>query len=189
MACGFMEVPPMLSVFAWLTNILGGSMFWIKLWPSLFVAATFIVAAKIIQSLGGKNFAIFILFLPFIFGVYLRLFFLFQPNTPEVFSWTMIAYSVIRFIQSKKNQWLYVLGISIGLGMMSKYSVAFFTVSIFAGLLFTKHRRIFLSKHFWYAMLVAFIIFLPNFIWQYNHHFPVVHHMQELQRTQLHYIY
>src|SRR5438045_841639 len=82
----------------------------------------------------------------------------------------------------------HVLGISIGLGMMSKYSVAFFTVSIFAGLLFTKHRRIFLSKHFWYAMLVAFIIFLPNFIWQYNHHFPVVHHMQELQRTQLQYI-
>lgn len=85
MAWGFMEVPPMLSFFAWLTNIFGGGMFWIKLWPSLFGAATFIVAGKIVQSLGGKNFALLLLFLPFIFGVYLRIFFLFQPNSPEIF--------------------------------------------------------------------------------------------------------
>src|ERR1035437_731573 len=188
MAWGFMEVPPLLSVFSWLTNIFGDGIFWIKLWPSLFGAATFIVAGKIVLSLGGKNFALLLLFLPFIFGVYLRLFFLFQPNTPEVFFWTMIVYSVIRFVQTKRNKWLYVLGVSIGLGMMSKYSVAFFTVSIFIGLLLTKHRIIFLNKHFWYGLFLAFIIFLPNFIWQYNFHFPVVHHMIELQRTQLQYV-
>jgi 4-amino-4-deoxy-L-arabinose transferase-like glycosyltransferase len=187
MAWGFMEVPPMLSVFAWLTHIFGDNIFWIKLWPSLFGAATF-VAARIVVSLGGKNFAILLLFLPFIFGVYLRLFFLFQPNTPEVFFWTMIAFSVIRFVQTKQNKWLYVLGISIGLGMMSKYSVAFFTVSILIGLLLTKHRNIFLNKHFWLASFLAFIIFLPNLIWQYAHHFPVVHHMKELQQTQLQFI-
>jgi len=188
MAWGFMEVPPLLSVFAWLTHIFGDSIFWIKLWPSLFGAATFIVAARIVVSLGGKNFAILLVFLPFIFGAYLRLFFLFQPNTPEVFFWSMIAFSVIRFVQTKRNKWLYVLGISIGLGMMSKYSVAFFTISILTGLLLTKHRTIFFNKHFWYASFLAFIIFLPNLIWQYNRHFPVVHHMQELQRTQLQYI-
>src|SRR6476660_1177455 len=77
MAWGFMEVPPLLSLFSWLTNLLGDGMFWIKLWPSLFGAATFIVCARIIQSLGGKSFAIVLIFLPFIFGVYLRLFFLF----------------------------------------------------------------------------------------------------------------
>jgi hypothetical protein len=188
MAWGFMEVPPLLSVFAWLTNFFGGSMFWIKLWPSLFGAATFIIAGRIVLSLGGKIFALFLLFLPFIFGVYLRLFFLFQPNTLEVFFWTMIGYSIICFIQTKRNKWLYVLGVSIGLGMMSKYSVAFFTVSVFIGLLFTKHRIIFLNKHFWYASLIAFIICLPNLIWQYNYHFPVAHHMKELQQTQLQYV-
>ena len=130
LAWGFMEVPPMLSVFAWLTHVFGDGMFWIKLWPSVFGAATFIVAGEIILSLGGKSFALLLLFLPFIFGVYLRLFFLFQPNSPEIFFWTMIAYSIIRYIQTEKNKWLYIFGISIGLGMMSKYSVAFFTVSI-----------------------------------------------------------
>jgi hypothetical protein len=188
LAWGFMEVPPLLSVFAWLTHIFGDGMFWIKLWPSLFGAATFIISGEILLSLGGKSFALLLLFLPFIFGAYLRVFFLFQPNPPEIFFWTMIAYSVIRFIQTGKNKWLYFFGVSVGLGMMSKYSVAFFTLSVIGGLLFTRYRTIFLNKHFWYASLVGFVIFLPNLLWQYHYSFPVVHHMQELQRTQLQYI-
>src|SRR5580693_197185 len=70
MAWGFMEVPPLLSVFAWLTNAYGGSFFWVKLWPSLFGSLTFIVVGKTIQSLGGKSFAIFLGFLSFIFSAY-----------------------------------------------------------------------------------------------------------------------
>src|SRR6478735_6120467 len=188
LAFGFMEVPPMLSIFAWLTHLFGGGLFWVKLWPSLFGAATFIIAGKTVQSLGGKNFALILLFLPFIFGVYLRLFFLFQPNPPEVFFWTMIAYSLIRFIQTKENKWFYLFGVSVGLGMLSKYSVAFYTTSILMGLLCTKHRTVFINKHFWFASLIGFIIFLPNLIWQYQNHFPVIFHMKELQQTQLQYI-
>ena len=183
-----MEVPPMLSVFAWLTNFFGGGMFWIKLWPSLFGAATFIVAGKIIQSLGGKSFALFLLFLSFLTGVYLRLFFLFQPNPPEVFFWTMIAYSFIRFIQTGKNKWLYVFGISAGLGMLGKYSVAFFAISILVGLLFTPYRKIFINKHFWCASFIGLLIFLPTILWEFNHHLPAMHHMKQLQERQLQYV-
>jgi 4-amino-4-deoxy-L-arabinose transferase-like glycosyltransferase len=188
MAWGFMEVPPLLSVFAWLTNAFGGGMFWIKLWPSLFGALTFIVTGKIILSLGGRAFALLLAFLPFIFGVYLRLQFLFQPNFLEVFFWTMIAYSIFRYIRTERKRWLYVFGISVGFGMISKYSVAFFVVSILLGLLLTKERKIFADKHLYFAGIVAILIFLPTFLWEYNHHFPVITHMKELERTQLQYV-
>ena len=173
LAWGFMEVPPMLSIFAWLTHFLGDGMFWIKFWPNMFGDLTFIVSAKIVQKLGGGLFAIFLVFLPFIFGVYLRLFFLFQPNTPEVFFWTMIAYSVLRYIQTDKNKYLYFLGVSVGLGMLSKYSVAIFLVSILAGLLMSKQRKIFSNKHLYYAGIIALLLFLPTILWEYNHHFPI----------------
>ena len=188
LAWGFMEVPPLLSVFAWLTHFLGDGMFWIKLWPSLFGSATFIIAGKIVLSLGGRSFALWLLFLSFTFSVYLRLFFLFQPNPPEVFFWTMIAYSLIRYVETNKNMWLYVFGVSVGLGMLSKYSVAFYTVSILGGILLTKHRTLFINKHFWIAAFAGLIIFMPNLLWQYSHHFPVFFHMRELQQTQLQYI-
>ncbi|MGC4037547.1 MAG: glycosyltransferase family 39 protein [Chitinophagaceae bacterium] len=188
MAWGYMEVPPLLSVFAWLTNLFGGNMFWIKIWPSLFAVFTFILCGRIVLSLGGKVFALILAWLPFMLDGYMRLFFLFQPNFLEVFFWTLIGYCIVRYIQTDDKKWIYRFGIAVGLGMMSKYSVAFITISILAGLLFTKHRRIFINKHFYYACLLAFLIFLPNVIWQYNHRFPVVAHMQELQEEQLQFI-
>ncbi len=188
MAWGFMEIPPLLSVFAWLTNLFGAGFFWLKLWPSLFGALTYIIVGKTILSFGGRAFALFLAFLPFVFGAFLRIHFLFQPNFLDVFFWTMIAFSLIRYIQTEKNKWLYVLGISAGLGMNSKYSIAFFIIAIMASLLVTRHRKIFLNKHLYAAALIALLIFLPNLAWQYNHHFPVLVHMDELKRTQLQYI-
>jgi hypothetical protein len=43
MAWGYMSVPPLLSVFGWITNLFGESMFWLRFWPSLFGAFTFLV--------------------------------------------------------------------------------------------------------------------------------------------------
>lgn len=188
MAWGYMEVPPLLSVFAWLTNVFGAGMFWIKIWPLLFGAGTFLLVGYIILSLGGKTFALILGWLPFMIDGYMRLFFLFQPNFLEVFFWTAIAFSLVKYTQTKNNRWLYVMGICVGLGMMSKYSVAFFTVSVMAGLLLTKQRKIYLNKHLYYAALIAIIIFLPNIAWQYNHKFPVITHMDELQQEQLQFI-
>lgn len=184
---GFMEVPPLLSVFAWISNFFGASMFWIRIWPALFGALTFLLVGRIILSLGGRAFALFLGWLPFMIDGYMRLFFLFMPNFLDVFFWTLIAFSIIRFIQTRQTKWLYLFGVAVGLGMMSKYSVAFYTVSILAGILLSHHRTIFFNKHFYFASFIALIIFLPNLIWQYNHRFPVITHMNELQEEQLKY--
>lgn len=188
MAWGYMEVPPLLSVFAWLTNLFGGGMFWMKCWPSLFGALNYLVVGKIILSLGGKSFAVFMAFISFILSGYLRVHFLFQPNFLEIFFWTCMSYSLIRYVQTYENWWLYLFGLSAGLGMMSKYSVSFFILSLLGGLLLTRQRKIFTNRHFYLAGLLAIFLFLPNLIWQGIHHFPVIHHMQELEETQLQYI-
>jgi len=188
LAWGYMEVPPLLSVFAWFTNLFGTSVFWLKFWPSLFGALTYILVGKIILSFGGKVFALFLGLLPFIFSAYLRVHFLFQSNFLEIFFLTMIAFSILRFIQTKKNRYLYLFGVSAGLGMLSKYSVAFFIISILGALLITRNRKIFLNKHLYFASLIGFLIFLPNLLWQFRYHFPVIEHMRELNQFQLQYV-
>jgi hypothetical protein len=188
LAWGFMEVPPLLSVFAWLTQAFGGGMFWIKIWPSLFGALTFLLTGKIILSLGGKGFALFLAWLPFIFGAYLRMNYLFQPNFLEVFFWTGMAYGLIRYQQTKFTRFLYQAGISFGLGMMSKYSVAFYAIGLMSGIILTWDKKILTNRHFYIAMGLGLLIFLPNFIWQWSRGFPVIFHMRELERTQLQYV-
>jgi len=187
-AWGYMEVPPMLSWLATLTPFQSGQLFWVKCWPSIFGALTFLVSGKIIESLGGGIFALLLCFLSFVLGVYLRVFFLFQPNAPEIFFWTLMAWGLIRYTQTNQNKWLYCFGIAAGLGLLSKYSIVLFITGLLVGLLLTKNRRVFANKRLWFSGGIALLIFLPNLLWQYQHHFPVVFHMRELSRTQLQYV-
>ncbi|HTI90434.1 MAG TPA: glycosyltransferase family 39 protein [Puia sp.] len=182
---GYLEVPPIMSALGWVTNLMGGSLFWIRFWPSLFGALTWLLVGRLILHLGGKRFALLLGFLPFVCGYLMHVFFIFQPNFLEVFFWTGMAYGLVRYVQGEDPKGLYIMGVSLGLGLMSKYSVLFFFCSLMLGAALTPQRKIFLEKHFWLALLTAFILFLPNGIWQAIHGFPVLHHMKELEKQQL----
>ena len=188
MAWGYMEVPPLLSVFAWLTDLLGGAMFWIKFWPSLAGAATYFLVGRLILRKGGRSFALFLAWTPFLFGAFLRMHFLFQANFLDIFFWTALAYAFIRYKDTGLNRYLYIAGVCMGLGMLGKYSVALYIVSLLLGLLLTPDRRIFANKHLYFACAVGGLIFLPNAVWQYRHGFPIVYHMGELEKNQLQYV-
>jgi hypothetical protein len=187
-AWGYLEVPALLPLLANITNHLGGSFFWVKFWPDLLGAFTLWLIGDLVIKQGGKSFAVLLASLPILLGGYMRLFFLLHPNFLDVFFWTMMAYALFNYKLNEKNKWLYLFGIAMGLGMQSKYSVSFYALGLIAGLLITGSRTIFLNKHFYFAGLIAFIIFLPNLLWQYNHNFPIVKHMQELQEEQLQFI-
>lgn len=185
---GYMEVPPLLSVFSWLTRALGNGFFWVKWWPALFGALTFFLCGDLVLRNGGGKPALFILFISFVFGAFIRVFFLFQPGFPEVFCWTAIGYCLVRFQQENCLKWLYGFGIMCGLGMLSKYTTAFFLSGLLVALLLSPQRKLFLNRHFYFAGILGFLIFLPNLLWQYQHNFPIVFHMKELRETQLVYL-
>lgn len=134
--------------FSWFIKLLGGGEFWIKFFPDFVGGLCYLLIGKMVLHLKGGKFALLLAFLPFIFGAYLRVFFLFQPNFIEIFFWTLIAYSMLRYLQTNRNGWLYVFGTAIGLGLMSKYTVAFFTLSLLGGLLISANRRIFSEQTF-----------------------------------------
>ena len=185
LAWGYMEVPPMLSWLSWITIQLGSSFFWVKFWPSLFGAFTLVITCAMVLEMGGKLFAVFIAGLCIMFTAYLRLHFLYQANFLEVFWWAMSAYFIIRYINSKHIKYLYFIGFAFGCAWLSKNSVLFFVLGFVTALLLTKHRSLFMNKHLYGAGLLALMIALPNLLWQYNHNWPLLHHMEELRETQL----
>ena len=188
LAWGYMEVPPMLSWLAWLTHLLGDGFFWVKFWPSLFGAFTLIITCRMVKEMGGGLFAILMTGLCIIFTAYLRLNFLFQANFLEVFWWSLAAYFIIRFINTNKIKYLYLIGFAFGCGWLAKNSVSFFIIGFSAALLLTQYRKLFLNKHLYGAATLAFLVALPNLLWQYNHNWPLLHHMNELRETQLKFI-
>lgn len=182
---GYMEVPPLLSFFSWLVQQLDYTVFHVKLFPALVGAITFFMCGKLVLHLGGNRLSIILLFMAFVFSGFLRVFHLFQPGFLEVFSWTLIGYTFIRFQQTQRTGWLWMFGVACGLGMMSKYTTAFYISGLMLAILLSEQRNIFTNKLFWYAAGIGLLIFSPNIWWQYMHRFPVLHHMQELRETQL----
>lgn len=188
LALGFLENPPLLAVLAGISSLLGGAEAWIRFWPCLFGAATLVLTCLIAAELGGKLFAQFLAALGIMTGAYMRIHFLFQPNFLDIFFWTLAVYFLIRYINTKELRFIYWLAVALGLGWWGKYSILFMMIAVLMGLLLTRHRIVFLKRQTWLAILLTLVIVLPNAWWQYQHNWPLLHHMNELQSTQLKYL-
>src|SRR3989339_559599 len=72
--------------------------------------------------------------------------------------------------------WL-LLGISIGLGLLTKYTMAFFYICALLFLLASKqHRRILLTKEPYISLALSLIIFSPVIIWNAAHDWVTLKH-------------
>jgi hypothetical protein len=104
----------------------------------------------------------------------------FQYSTFDYLWWALIAYFLIRLLKTENPRWWLAIGATIGIALMTKYTICFFIAGILAGLLLTPARRYFLSKWFWYGVAIALLIFLPNFLWQVRHDFISIHFLQHI---------
>lgn len=185
LAWGYISVPPVTSWISFVIKLMGGNVFWVKLFPALFGCLTLALLWKIIDILRGALFAYALLGVAFLVSPVLRLNILFQPNSLDVFAWTLVYYTLIRFVATKNNKWLYYAATAAAFGFLCKYNIVFLLAGLAPALLFTQHRKVFANKHLYIAALPALIIILPNLLWQYNNGFPTIHQLKELQRTQL----
>ena len=185
LAWGFHSVPPVTSWISWLILQLGNSIFWIKIFPALFGALTILVVWKTIESLKGNLFACILASTALLFSVLLRINILYQPNSLDILCWTLVYYTLMRFIQTNSYQWLYFLAISFAVGFLNKYNIVFCLIGLLPALILSQHRKLFLKPQFYYAIILALILVSPNVIWQIQNDFPVLKHMTELAETQL----
>lgn len=184
-AWGYLENPPLLSWMATISSWLGGSEWSIKIWPALLGALTLIMACILAARWGGKAWAQAVTALVFILAAFARVHLLFQPNIIDIFAWTACILMLVLFQQSRQKRYWYGFAAAAVIGFYGKYTILFFLAAIAIGWLFTSQRKLFLSRHLYIALGIALLLALPNIYWQYQQNWPLLHHMQELQETQL----
>lgn len=104
----------------------------------------------------------------------------FQYTSFDYLWWVLIAYFVIRLVKMEDPRWLLAIGATIGLGLMTKYTMAFYAVGIVSGALLTRARRFLATGWFWAGIGLAFAICLPNLIWQVRHGLVSCHFLQHI---------
>ncbi|MDB5111040.1 MAG: hypothetical protein JWR67_2154, partial [Mucilaginibacter sp.] len=187
---GYKEVPPFIAFLARVsTSVFGMSIAACRIFPILASGAIVWLVGLITVELGGKMFAITLACLSFIFApAFVASDYLFQPVIFDQLWWVLCVWLIMRYINYYDVKYLYLLGLVIGIGLLTKYTMGFFVLALIIGLLFTKQRKILWNRHILGAALVALLLFLPNIIWQFQHHLPIITHMKTLQKYQLNYI-
>ena len=75
-------------------------------------------------------------------------------------------YLLCRIINGAPSRTWIWLGAVAGLGIQNKHSMVFFGVAAALAILLTPERFQFTQRWIWLAGLIAFVIALPNIIWQ-----------------------
>jgi hypothetical protein len=187
LAWGYVSVPPFIALISkFSTLIFGNTVFALRFFPAIIGSVSVIIIAKIVRELKGSTFPIVIAVLAFIFSpAFLRSNTLFQPVSFNQFFWLFSGYLIVRLLNTQNPKYWLGIFIVFGIGFLNKYSIAFFIVAFLISILLTSHRNLLISKYFFFGGLLGIIIILPNLIWQFNHNWPLLYHMAELQRYQL----
>src|SRR5437764_3248456 len=183
--CGYVDQPPLIALVAWTARHLFGD--WLpglRFFPALAGAATVWLAGKLALEMGGGAFAQVLAALAVIcVPIYLVMHHWLTMNAFEPLVWMACVWCIIRAINRDDARYWIWFGVFTGVGMETKYGIAFFVVAAVIGLVLTRERRFLVTRQFWIGAAIALLIFLPNLVWLIGHDFPFLELMHNIRQT------
>jgi hypothetical protein len=85
--------------------------------------------------------------------------------------WVVIAFFTVRLLATDDAHYWLGIGAGIGLGMLTKFTIAFWVAGLIVAVLVTPARKYLRSKWLWLGAALALLIYLPNLLWQIQHGF------------------
>jgi hypothetical protein len=183
LAWGYLDQPPLIAALAWVArHTLGTSLRALLFWPALAGAARIVLTAAFARELGARRFGtVLAAVLSATPPVWYVIDHQFAMNAFEPLFWTGCAYVILRMIKTGNARLWLAFGAVSGLGLQNKYSVAVFAFGLLVGLLLTPQRKLLLTPWLFAGGSVALLIFLPNLIWNAQHHWPFLELMHNIR--------
>ena len=178
LAWGYVDHGPIVALQARLSETLfGDSLLGIRMLSAIGGAARVFLTGMLCWALGGKRTAqalamLFVITVPIYLGVDSFL----SMNSWESMFWMPCLLALILLLKQGTcaELWWTVFGISAGLGLLNKPSMAFFLVAIAVALLLTPQRRILFTRQAAWGIALLTLIALPNLLWQIHNHWPTL---------------
>ncbi|MGH7581085.1 MAG: glycosyltransferase family 39 protein [Gemmatimonadales bacterium] len=182
-----MDFPPGIAIVAEVSrSLLGDSLIAIRFFPAVFGSAVLVLAALIARELGGGRIAQGLAaFCVLASPLFLRSANLLQPVVMDQLIWSAALYALVRLIRGYGTDGWLLLGLVLGLGLLTKFSVAFIGLAIAAGVLLSPLRGALLTPWPWLALACALVLGTPTLVGQIRLGFPVLGQMADLRASQL----
>ena len=181
-----MDFPPMIALLSNVVRALAGSsLFAYRMVPALFGTGLLVLAVSTARAMGGGPTAQVLTAIAVLFNpLFLRAATLFQPVVLDQFWWMLGFYALVRLGHADERRWWLLLGVAGGLGLLSKFSILFFGLSVLIGLLISR-RRALVTAGPWMALGVALLLGAPSIIGQVALGWPLFDQMAGLRQGQL----
>jgi hypothetical protein len=176
LAWGYVDHAPLVAFASAFTRTLfGDSLSALRLLPALSAAPKVILAGWMARELGGHKFSqFFAALLVLLAPIYLTFDNFFSMNAFEPVFWMASASIIIRIINGGSPRLWLLFGVVAGIGLLNKHSMLFFGSGLAVGLLLTPARKQFARIEIWLGVLIAFLIFLPNLLWEIHNGYPTI---------------
>lgn len=173
---GFVAYPPLTAFCGRIAIALFGISPQVLRLPAAIVnAVSLVLVGLIARELGGTR-AAQIVAVVAAFPLALVFSSLLQYNTFDLLAWCLAIYFTVRILRTGDPRYWIGVGAGIGIGVLSKYSIALPAISLVAAVAILPSQRHHLrSRWFWYGLLTTVIIAAPNLIWLVRHHFITIH--------------
>jgi hypothetical protein len=183
LAWGYVDQPPLIPFLIHISRaLLGDSLRAIRFIPALASSLLVVQTAVLARELGGRRFALLLSAICTVVAPqYLSNGSLFGTNCLEPNLWMGYAYFAILAIRRGNPRYWLWFGVVAGLGMEEKYTIALFGFGVVVGLLLTPQRRTFLNQWIWLGGLAAFLVFLPNLLWNIHYDWPFLQLMHNIR--------
>ena len=182
-----MEFPPFIAWLGKLSYVFFDySLMGTRLFPTMAGVAIIILSCLIAKELKANNTGLLLAgicvlaFLPFY-----RNHTLFQPVAFDQLFWTLGFFSLIKFINTENQRYLLLMGITLGIGLLNKYTMLIWAFGIFIGMIFHRNGLVFKNRWWYLSGLLSAAIISPNLNWQFQNKFPLLRHMEALHESQL----
>jgi 4-amino-4-deoxy-L-arabinose transferase-like glycosyltransferase len=171
LAFGYVDYPPIVPFLAAADQALApGSLVALRLLPAMAGTAVVVLTALIACELGASTraqaWAAFGLLLsPMFIGGNL----MFQTVAFDELVWAIALLVFARLLREGERRLWPVVGLVIGVGLETKFTIAALPVAIFLGILISQRRSMLASPWPWLGVGIAVLLFLPNLAWQATH--------------------
>ena len=185
LAWGYVDHPPAVPALDRLAElVLGHSVFALHVVPALIGGVLVLLGALLARELGGGTRAQTLTAVVAAIGpLYLATAHFLSTVTLDLVVWALSSLLVIRMIRTRDPRWWLAIGAVVGLGLLNKYTVAFWVLGAVGGLLCTRQRRLLWSRWALGGAGIAAVLVAPNLVWQATHHWATFEFMQKLREN------
>ena len=165
------------------TSFFGETVFGIRIMAVIFSAFSSILLYLLGKRVYGEKTGLLSALVIQIIPLFSAYGILFTIDSPFIFCWILslflfrVALDMSQATHPKALIYWSLLGLSVGLGLLTKYTMTFFFLCALLYLLISKEeRKVLLKKGPYIAFIISILVFSPVIIWNTNHDWVTLRH-------------